>query len=220
MSDTITTFGFETGIVSENIRKFRGEQNQEYRIGVLYDDPQHIFIGTKVHWHGKYYFACTGKTCCQKLGLSKIRIGVPIIQYDIYKQELKGYTILIWLFAKTTYAALNDCHKNFPITDHDLRVRCSREEYQTFDFSPCRTSLWKDFKETDKANILAHLPPAREAIKKLWARKLTEAQIVEELGGVTPPDLFPDITLPTDEISIPEPAPVFTPLPSRRIQLL
>ena len=177
-------FGFENeAIRGSNFEKYKGKKGETHRIGIVFEVADKLFRGKKVHFKEKY-FVCTGKTCCKVLGPAKTRIVATIIKYNTDRTGVVtkpfGYEILPWNFSENAFLKLKTLNSEYPLTEHDIKISCTNQDYQHLDFSVCKESLWQA-NETLKKQILKEAAPVTESSSNI-APMLTEEEIKDLLG--------------------------------------
>lgn len=184
--------------------KFYHAKNRHIdRCGLLFWDPQAMFIGAKVHFHNKKYFVCKKGLCCDKLGFPIWRMAAPIIKYDcdypnialgdVYVQD---HEILIWKFGEDTYKKLRELNIVKPLAFHDFRIYCENETYQVvhLEGSPGRggeiivpfaaslSSAWQGSDEKRAQVLEKALPMWNKMKEKGLGLDLSEEEIAQLLA--------------------------------------
>ncbi|MBD3261269.1 MAG: hypothetical protein GF334_06225 [Candidatus Altiarchaeales archaeon] len=192
---SVESFGLDRDDIQPNkFQRFKMKGGQQERIGIIYADPKSIFKGTLVHYKDRY-FICKSEgqkpsdkkeICClhsYDSNTPKWRVGCIIVIYDIEKKDgkdkLKGYNLIPWIFSQTMYEKIRGL--DFPVTDYDLRVKCTNEEFQNIDITPARNSLWQS-NEGLKKKILSEAEGMFNDIPRNLASDLSVTEIRELLG--------------------------------------
>ena len=96
--------------------------------------------------------------------------------------------VLPWLFSGDKYKSLQQIHKEFPFSEHDVTLSCTDTQFQKMTFSPCKDSLLVKMMGNDKAkslvsSILADVARVVEGIRNEVGREMTIQQVQEKLSG-------------------------------------
>lgn len=141
-------------------------------------------IAVKTHYRenfGNYFCLGSGKACCEKDGLPRVKYVFPICIYDVdddFRIRSSKLQFKVLSVGQEQYDAISNIAKlNGDLTTMDLAVQCSDERYQkcTYTFAgQCRwrkgaktAAMVKDFWTKNKDNILLPI-----------AMKKTEEQIL------------------------------------------
>lgn len=195
MSD-VEIFGADReDIQSSKFKKYRSKMGQSDRVGVIFfnGDPKQMFKGVKAHFKERYFLCKSTKdkkeVCClhsYERNKPSYRIGCVVVKYEIGKKDdgkvgLKGYEVLPWVFSDKMYQKLVTADGEFPLKDHDIKLTCTNEEYQTLDIQSCKESLWTT-NETLKKKILEEATGIWEDMSRGLANDLSITEIKELLG--------------------------------------
>lgn len=195
---SIESFGTERDDIQGNrFQKLKMKTGEEYRIGIIYfdDEGKKIFLGTKVHSKkDTKTFLCKStkekkEFCCTHSwegNSPRYHIGCVVIKYDLGKDasgkmKLKGYELLPWIIWEKMYNKLTSADKEFPIISHDLKLKCTNEDFQTIDLQSCKESIWSSSADLKK-KILEEAKPLYEGISKNLGAELSISEIKELLG--------------------------------------
>lgn len=187
-------------IHGQRFEKYKGKQNNTDRVAILYKDPNKLFRGVKVHIkRGERIFLCKStkekkEVCCTHSYEGKdpvYHIGCVLLIYDLAekdgKTKLKSYELLPWLFWPKMYQKLKAADKEFPLAEHDIKLSCTNEDWQTIDVQSCRESIWSS-NEGLKKKVLEEAEKLWEDINKNLGSDLSLSEIKELLsiedGGV------------------------------------
>lgn len=152
--------------------------------------------------------------CCQHVGAPDQNFGLVLFQYTtdelgslLTEEKLSG-RLKLWVISESRYAELSTIHKEYPLigTDFaapmvDLTVKCSEENFQRMNFTPCKEAFWKRKKEWfDKVMDLED--KARSKLTKALGQELTELEFLQALGiDSGTPGTAPTIASSTIEVS-------------------
>lgn len=180
-----------TVINSKVVEKYKAVAGRVDRIAVLVDTP----VVTKFHYIDDVgYVICFGGACCDAdPSPAKVRYLFPIIKYQGDEKgrisKSCGYEVQVLSVGKETYESLVAIHETSieeegtGITQFDLKINCTDEQYQKLNFTPTTSSTWRtrpdmieDIKERWKT-ITTHMT-------KAIARTMTPAQFAEAMGEI------------------------------------
>lgn len=187
-------------IRGQRFEKYRGKQNKTDRAAILYKDPKKLFRGAKVHIKkGEKIFLCKStkekkEICCTHSyeGRDPVyHIGCALLLYDLIekdgKMKLRGYEVWPWTFWPKMYQKLITADKEFPLAEHDVKLICTNEDWQTIDVQSCRESIWVS-NEGLKKKVLEEAEKVWEDISKNLGSDMSLSEIKELLsiedGGV------------------------------------
>lgn len=192
---------FGTGredIKSSKFKSYKGKGGQTDMIGIIFKEKDKMYCGAKTHYKDRYFICKSTKeqkaVCCTssyKNNTPKYRIGAVIIVYQIGKdpetgkQKLLSYELVPWIFSETMYDRLNEIDSEFPLETHDLKLKCTNEDFQNMDVTPCKTSIWRN-NEKLKAQILEKFESIMDEGKKNLGSNLNIEEIKELLGVESP----------------------------------
>jgi hypothetical protein len=104
----------------------------------------------------------------------KQHIGTIFCKYktDQYGEIIPpfSYKLFLWVFGKQTYQKIRACNTEFPITQHDVKIVCWDEQYQTVNIVPCVESIWLAKKELT-LDIQGQFIPMWEHLEKIIDHK-------------------------------------------------
>ena len=97
-----------------------------------------------------------------------------------------------WAISEARYEELSGLHRSWPLLDggfgepqHDLQLKCTEEQYQRMNFTPCPEAHWKKkeswFKALKEKCQLA-MPKAKLAL----GREMNDTEIMEMMGTSLP----------------------------------
>ena len=146
----VISFGFnsDVGNKPEFVTKralFRAQVGEQPRIAII-GEPNQLFIAARVHWVNgpNRYVLCKAPEiplCCERFGQPRWRIGSVIFRYDdVVDITTPRGMVMPWLFSERVYTQLRTVNSNYPLTGHDLIVRCENDRFQTASFTPCTES--------------------------------------------------------------------------------
>jgi hypothetical protein len=182
---------------------FKGEKNRKKRIYVMTDKPKFA----RVHYkNGSGYFVCRSEfhmkdgaqvcvkhaKCCELLGEApKLRFGVIVLLYDTDKEgRLKtkdpqnlDFEFQMWSFGEDKFASLRTKHEEWSLTEHDLLISCSDEQYQKIEIDVLKNALWKTNPSLKARVDAAWAAYNHKDTQKFLGKILSEAEIAIRLGG-------------------------------------
>jgi hypothetical protein len=179
-------------IESTKFKKYRGKTGNTDRIGIIYEDPKKMFKGAKTHFKDRFFLCKSDKNkkeiCCThsyENNRPRWRVGAVIVVYDLVvkdgKTKLKGYEMLPWVFSEKMYQKLSKADQEFPLAQHDIKLTCSNEDFQTIDIQSCRDSIWSGSEEMKK-RMLEEAAPLFDDVSRNLAADLSVVEIRELLG--------------------------------------
>lgn len=178
-------FGFDNG---PQRRKrwdyFRLGGDEAARISILYENVNEMFTGAYVHF-SRHFFLCKGKgsPCCE-YGKRMYRIGCVVLIYPetdtSVLTEDTFYEIKPWTFPERIFTQLRETHKTFPITGHDLGIKCKmRNIFRDYEIMPLPNSVFNTADEQIKGKIMEEAKPIRDNMEAIIAPDLSIEQIRE-----------------------------------------
>lgn len=185
-------------IQSNKFKSYKGKQDKTDTVGIVFTDKKAMYCGAPTHYKDRYFLCKSTKEnkaiCCTanyERNNPKHRIGAVIVVYDIGKdpetgnQKLRGYEVMPWIFGSQMYNKLKDLHSEFPLDQHDLKLKCVNEGFQNIDLTPCKTSIWRK-NDKLKEQILAQFPAVMEDAKRNLGSNYNIEELKELLGVETP----------------------------------
>ena len=183
-TDEVEVFGFEKRIGAFE-KRYRARRGFIDRGAIVATDPNAMFMAVRAHYFKDRYFICKGSRCCEKLGHWRYRVGAILCKYrtDAFgvPQRPFSWELLPWIFGEVKYETLKGRNAEYPLMEHDIKIQCLSEEYQTLDIAPCVESLWTMNKDI-KSNILKEFFLMWGPLKENIAEDLSLEQIDEFLG--------------------------------------
>jgi len=191
----IEEFGTERDDIEPNkFKKYKGKKGNEDRVGILYpgDVPKKMFKGAPCHYKDRYYLCKSTKgnkeICCTHGydgNTPKYRIGAVLVIYDMVmsegKPKLKGFETIPWIFSETMYQKLKSADEEFSLSDHDIKLKCSNEEFQTIDVTICKESIWRS-NDKIKTRVMEEASQHFDNLAKQIATDFGITEIREQLG--------------------------------------
>lgn len=195
-----TTFDDES-ISTSDFDVFKGRKGHVDRVGILV--PRSVVFG-RVHFiPEKGYFLCNSTfvtkngqeiptriaQCCEKLDSPRKRFAVPVIHYNTTPDGSLvapfGYKLKVWRFSEQVYVTLRTSHKEFPLDQHDLLVRCEDEQYQKIQLQSCRESIVNrpDFKQNFGSFIEAFLASLAGKLERTVGKRADAKEWQEIIGA-------------------------------------
>lgn len=196
---SVEMFGTEReDIQSTKFKSYKGKGGQTDMIGIVFSDRKAMYCGAKVHYKDRYFLCKSTKEskaiCCTasyQNNKPKWRVGAVIVIYTIGKdpatgaQKLVSYEVMPWVFSETMYNKLKEIDSEFPLDQHDLKLKCTNEDFQNIDVTPCKTSIWRK-SEKLKTAIMAEFEAIMDDAKGNLGSNLNIEDIKELLGVETP----------------------------------
>jgi hypothetical protein len=157
-SAEIVSFGFDAVLRSgQSITKimppYRLDSGITVRVGIVFQDPKHMFTASKVHYHNRTFFLCKSTEnqkalCCTagNYGAEKTRpyrrIICPIVIYGA-RQEIQE--VRPWVFGNSAFRKLNEINQIRPLNTNDFFLQKSAQPMDPWDIQPCSggVSLWQ-----------------------------------------------------------------------------
>jgi len=189
----VEEFGLDRDdIETPKFKKYRAKAGNTDRVAILYTDPAKMFKGAKTHFKDRFFLCKSTKNkkeiCClhsYENNRPKYRIAAVIIVYELVnkdgKTKLKDYEVLPWIFSEKMYSKLSAADKEFPLSEHDIKLTCTNEDFQTIDVTPCKESLWSGNEELKK-KVLEEAENYFEDVGRNLAADLGISEIRELLG--------------------------------------
>lgn len=196
---TVETFGTDReDINSSKFRSYKGKGGKTDLVGFVFPEKKNAFCGAKIHYKERYFLCKSTKeqkaVCCTTPydgNTPKWRVGAVIVVYQLGKdpesgkQKLVNWEVMPWVFGETTYNKIKEIDSEFPIEQHDLKLKCTNEGFQNIDITPTKKSIWRS-NENLKEKILAEFASNMEDAKKNLGSSLNIEEIKELLGTETP----------------------------------
>lgn len=193
----IESFGTERDDIKGNrFQKLKMKTGDEIRCGILFFDEtgKKMFLGTKVHVKpNQKTFICKStkekkEICCTHSWEGNVpvyHLGCVIVIYDLGKEsgspKLKGYELIPWLLWGKMYQKLVSADKEFPLVNHDLKLKCTNDEFQIIDVQSCKESIWTSNANLKK-KILEEAKSIYEGVSKNLGAELSISEIKELLN--------------------------------------
>lgn len=190
VQESIQTFGFEE-IINENEARiksapvFRPDMDCRYRTGLVFKNPDRPFIGTKVHWHNKYFLCKSTKEnkaiCCTGGKNPTVRCACVIAVYanrHTMGNLPKSVDIMLhsFIFGKSGMAKLNEINNVSVLTQNDLIIVGTNNNYLRWEALPAKGSLWQT-DESVKEDILSRAEFIFPSLPSYLGEDLTVQQI-------------------------------------------
>jgi len=171
MSDVEELIGFgkedKKVMTGGRVERYKGKKNHTDRIAIVWffrnsDGEYQMGEGATpkfkmANYHyaqGLGYIASKGEYTTAKFGAPKRRIGTFVLKYktdrngslskDANGKPQLDFEILEWQFGEDKYRLLATIHEEFPLTQHDIKVTCTDDQYQKLSFTACNgVALWQ-----------------------------------------------------------------------------
>jgi hypothetical protein len=173
------------------------------RVGIIFKDPNHIFVGTNIHYYNGVFFLCKSTKfnraiCCsvinpawnQQRPYFYRKIVCPIVIYhnqilptpytDWSKRGIKNYKYEIapWIFTNSTFKDINTLNNLSPINSNDFLLKRRDVRAKAWDINSCPDSnnLWQD-DPTIKEQVLRASTVIFKNLKNYLGQDLNDLQI-------------------------------------------
>lgn len=195
------SFGFnqDDDIISGDVDYYRGEEDSKDRIALCWffkDEDGNYQMGPdntpRFHAQKCYYLEGMGYVeandyLTDKKGAPKTRIGTLVIEYETNSRgepkDPLSMEVKPWAFAdEEKYHDLKDIHKEFPLTQHDIQVKCSNEKYQHLSFVPKGEPLWQQ-NEQVREKMLQRVEEVSTEVESGLARTDVSLEDLKEYFG-------------------------------------
>lgn len=179
---------------------FKGEKAQKKRVFMMSEKPKFA----RVHYANGYFVCqstfesrdgaqvCTKRAkCCELAGAGpKLRFGAVVLVYATRKDGTiltKDPTALdfefqIWAFGEDKFGSLRVKNEEWGLTDHDLLISCTDEQYQKIDIDVMKSALWKTNPSLKARVEAAWAAYNMKDTQKFLGRVLSESEIATKLG--------------------------------------
>jgi hypothetical protein len=211
---SIKYFGFDDPLAfgTEYLRKAKTyycPAGTKKKVGIVFKDPAHLFVGGKVHWFGRQYFLCKRGTdstciCCEATAPHPAtwRMACIIV---VYNSE-DDYSVLPWVFGRRVYEGLDNLNKIAPLQFNDFTLEKGSEQdhynpWKVYSSHGSSSSLWQTYHRED---VLRLAEPHFMNLKSCIGVNLSISQIQELINRNLVPRRSRDRTqrnvLPTREL--------------------
>jgi hypothetical protein len=221
-SDVGQEYGFNDDSVSQyEYNLYKARKNQTDRIGFL---PPTIH-GARCHFKKDVgYFVCHSVfkkvkmgqqimeiperigPCCAAGDSPRKRFIAPIIKYntDVSGKRLPdlGFALMVWRFTDDTYIHLRAMNEEYPLTEVDVLVTCTNEDWQKLTLQPTRKSLWRDEKWPKESRdiIKQWADLIKPKLPRSLARKYDDRELLEKLGMAPAPQVVAGMDAPLVDV--------------------
>jgi hypothetical protein len=134
---------------------YRAPEGVYDRCTIFRYNDKSVFSGIKVHFDAdqKRYVVCANTSCCEKWGKAQLKAGCALL---IYGDNKSAYKLYPWIIGEKV---LKELYKTDPFKDFVLY--CTSEKFQTFEISPLKDSLMKEFSKKVREKIYQESKEAR-----------------------------------------------------------
>lgn len=173
-----------------SFKSWKAKGGEKYRVGFVYPDgkPDKMFAGVMVHFGGRYFICKSTKNkkaiCCTHSYEGKKprwRVGGVIVMYNMVDKKPKGYKLYPWVFTDKMYDKLRTLNGEWKLSEHDVLLSCTNEDYQTIEAQSCKESIWQAKDELAK-KIRAEAVDIMDEVRDNLASDLSIEEIKEQLG--------------------------------------
>lgn len=133
-----------------------------------------------------------------QLGEPQQKFGLALFHYQTDEQgnllddtKLSG-KVKVWAVSETRYEELSALHRSWPLLDGgfsepqvDLMIKCTEEQFQRMNFTPCPSAHWKK-KDSWYAALKDKERKAADKVKMALGRQMSDREIMELLGMSVP----------------------------------
>jgi len=197
----------QVGLADKNVEtaqfeRYKGRKDQTDRVGILSSTLTRVW---------SYWYEGGGKrtqfrapTDEATIALVKEQLGEPDQRFGFvvfhYRTDEKGALFetekcqgrpKLWIISEARYEEMSNIHRQWPLMDtgfaetqHDMLIRCTEENWQRMNFTPCPEAHWKKKEAWHKA-LKGKENLAQQALKKALGRNLSPEEIVALLGAST-----------------------------------
>jgi len=192
--------GFGEGNFNNDISFYRGVQDRIDRIGILSDKPEIAYAHYKEFDDKSGYFKCCSEikadgsigkkaVCCENLKSPVPRFAIPIVHYATKKNgdlsKPLSWEVKLWIFNSEKFGQLKTIFKSWgPLTERDLAVTCTGEQYQKLTIQPLKEAIWTA-KDELKEEILGFVENIEEAVPRVIAKNIDEDGWKKRLGLIS-----------------------------------
>jgi len=165
-------FEFDSGddSLGGEVRAWKGKEGESYHISMVWwpgsedgtpdlDAKSPRFSGGMRHFHKDCgYFMNHGPEYTKLAGKKPTQAIVTIIvlwplaargMVDKERLRNKEYQVRPWVFSRQKYGILKIRHSEFPLGEHDLKVKCEDTQFQTLDISPAKNNLLRQLQSSE-----------------------------------------------------------------------
>jgi len=169
-------FEFDSGDdnLGGDIRAWKAKEGEKYHISVVWwpgseegtpdlDAKSPRFSGALRHYKaGVGYFLNKGAEYTKLAAEKPSQAIVTIIalwpinskgQVDKARLMEKEYDIRPWVFSRQKYGILKTRHAEFPLGEHDLKIKCEDTQYQSLDISPAKNNLFRQLQSSTEPKL-------------------------------------------------------------------
>lgn len=131
----------------------------------------------------------------KQLGEPDQKFGLLLFHYttddngELLTPEKLSGKVKLWVWSEARYDEIVALNRQWPLMDtgfdgkqYDLQVKCTEEQYQRMNFTPCPSAHWKT-KQTWYDTIKAKEPKALPRLRQALGRQMTDQEIMGLLGG-------------------------------------
>jgi hypothetical protein len=146
------------------------------RVGIVFQNPGHLFVGGKVHWINRRYVLCKKGSCCKFSGAT-MRVACVLNVYNSLE-----FNVIPWVFTRVTYTKLNELNDSTPLQSNDFMLERGREQFELWKVSSINpglvntASIWQN-NEGIKEEVLRLAEPHFLNLKSCLGLDLSESEI-------------------------------------------
>jgi len=206
-------FGENEDSLPQRAKRFKGKEGENYRVSFIWwpglEDgtpdmdaatPKFVAV-TRCYIAGVGYVIHKGPEWTKLAGGNqpKLAIATIIVVWPTTKDgglDKDGFRqgkfdVLPWVFPQAKYDAIRPIHREFPLGQSDMTIRCTDSQYQKMDFSPCRDNLLRkileagDKQEDMKKRLINEASKIAATIREELARDMTLDQAREKMTGTS-----------------------------------
>jgi len=176
--------------------RYKGRKGMTDRLSIL--SSSLLRVRTHYHEAKKKSFKCLSQpgkqaVCCKHMGEADQKFGIILFHHltdesgDLLAPEKLSGKVKLWVITDSRYSELSTIHKEFPLLDGgygspqvDLLAKCTEEQFQRMNFTPCKEAHWKRKQEWYDV-ISSKVAKAKPRLVKAMGNELTELEILDLL---------------------------------------
>ena len=193
-------------VVKKPLDAHKFKKGTTSRITII--DPKKIVMDDIHYVEGVGYFSCKQGICCERSNPPKQKFATLIAIYEtdkngklVDKFGVANIQVKPWTFSGDKFGTIQGIHREYSLTDCDLKVKCTDEQYQKLEFLPTKESLYKS-NDKFKKYIDSEVKKLESRLSSILGKDLSVEVLQEKLGDGEelkaengPTDLDPDATV-------------------------
>jgi hypothetical protein len=122
-----------------------------------------------------------------KVQVASIYVVWPTSQGRLDQSRLGDYKVQPWLFSKAKYDTIESKATDWPLDQHDLKIRCTDANFQKLEIDSTKECILRHAKVAQYLpDIIARMQAIETGINDTICREMTPAQVREKLGTAAP----------------------------------